>query len=758
MPDARILIVEDEAIAAMDIQQRLAGLGYPLPDVAYNGEEGVRKAEKTQPDLVLMDIMMPGNMDGVAAAEQIRSRFDIPVIFLTAYSDKKTLSRAKIAGPYGYIVKPFQERELLITVDMALYKHKMDKELKERQEWFATTLRSIGDGVIATDEKGLITFINPVAEALMGCKREEVMQRNLTEVFTLVNRDTHKPVENPVTRVLREGTIVGLANHTVLISRDGKEIPINDSAAPIKDEHGNILGVILVFSDVTERERFEEALRKSHDELEIRVRERTNELNALNAELDQRVTLRTAELHAANETLRASRVAALNLIEDAVTARRQMEKANTELQREIFARTMAKAELTRLNRTLKALSDNSQAIIRAKGEQEYLDDVCKIIVEDCGYRMVWIGFAEDDEAKSVRPVAHAGFEEGYLETLNITWSDTERGHGPTGTAIRTNTMTACPNMLIDPAFTPWREQAVKRGYASSIVFPLIAAGKAFGAVTIYSKEADPFSVGEMKLLTELADNISHGVEILRSREAREKAKQALQRSHIELAAVNEELESFIYSVSHDLRAPLRSISGFTKIVNEDYAQALDDKGKDYLSRIYKGAERMSKLIEDLLRLSRISKQDLMRTLVDLSKLALQSIVELRQIQPEKSVVVDIKEGLVASADERLIGLALTNLLGNAWKFTSKIEQARIEFGAHSQDEKIVYYIRDNGAGFDPAYASKMFLPFHRLHSESEFEGTGIGLTIVERVIRRHGGKVWSEGGIGKGATVYFTLG
>ena len=178
MPDARILIVEDEAIEAMDIQQRLVGLGYPLPDIAYNGEEGVRKVEKTQPDLVLMDIMMPGKMDGVAAAEQIRSRFDIPIIFLTAYSDENTLRRAKITAPYGYIVKPFQERELHITVDMALYRHKLERELRERKKWLATTLRSIGDAVIATDEKGLITFMNPVAEALMGCKLEEVRQRN----------------------------------------------------------------------------------------------------------------------------------------------------------------------------------------------------------------------------------------------------------------------------------------------------------------------------------------------------------------------------------------------------------------------------------------------------------------------------------------------------------------------------------------------------------------------------------------------------
>ncbi len=348
-------------------------------------------------------------------------------------------------------------------------------------------------------------------------------------------------------------------------------------------------------------------------------------------------------------------------------------------------------------------------------------------------------------------MAHAGFEDGYLETLGITWSDSERGRGPTGTAIRTGAMTACPNMLTDPAFLPWREQAIKRGYASSIAFPLIAANKAFGAITIYSKEADPFSVSEMNLLAELADNLAYGIEVLRTKAAREQ-------SHLELAEVNQELESFIYSVSHDLRAPLRSVSGFTKIINEDYAQSLDEKGRGYLARIHKGAEKMSRLIDDLLYLSRISRQNLARTRVDMGKLALQSIAELRQAQPDRSVSVDIKEGLDVSADHRLLALALTNLLANAWKFTAKTRDARIEFGALGRNNSTAYYVKDNGAGFDPAYADKMFLPFHRLHSESEFEGTGIGLTIVERVIRRHGGKVWAEGAVGKGATVFFTLG
>ena len=166
---------------------------------------------------------------------------------------------------------------------------------------------------------------------------------------------------------------------------------------------------------------------------------------------------------------------------------------------------------------------------------------------------------------------------------------------------------------------------------------------------------------------------------------------------------------------------------------------------------------MSRLIDDLLNLSSISRQEIQRREVNVSEIAASIVAELREAHPGRSVEVDIKEGLTAFADRGLIEIVLSNLLGNAWKFTAKTEHARIEFGTIEQDGKIIYYVRDNGAGFDQKYAGKMFLPFHRLHSESAFEGTGIGLAIVDRIIRRHGGKVWAEGIEGKGATIYFSL-
>ncbi len=224
-----------------------------------------------------------------------------------------------------------------------------------------------------------------------------------------------------------------------------------------------------------------------------------------------------------------------------------------------------------------------------------------------------------------------------------------------------------------------------------------------------------------------------------------------------LEFANKELESFVYSVSHDLRGPLRAIFGFSEMMMRDIADKLDEKGKRYFSRILDGTEKMSCLIDDLLNLSRISRQEIQRKSIDLSDMASSIITDLRETHPGRSVEVDIKEGLTVFADPGLIEIVLSNLIGNAWKFTGKTEHARVEFGTIEQDGKIAYYVRDNGAGFDQKHAGKMFSPFHRLHSETEFKGTGIGLAIVDRVISRHGGKVWAEGIEGKGAAIYFTL-
>ena len=225
-----------------------------------------------------------------------------------------------------------------------------------------------------------------------------------------------------------------------------------------------------------------------------------------------------------------------------------------------------------------------------------------------------------------------------------------------------------------------------------------------------------------------------------------------------LKVLNRELESFSYSVSHDLRGPLRSIDGFSQALLEDYGEQLDDTAKNYLGRVCASSQRMGELIDDLLQLSRVVRTDMMRTNIDISGLAERVISQLRDQDPGRDVEFTNTFGLCAKGDERLILTMLENLLGNAWKFTARTEHPRIEFGVSQQEQGTAFFIRDNGAGFDENYKHKLFEPFQRLHSNEEYEGTGVGLATVLRIVRRHAGNVWATSAEGEGATIYFTLG
>ena len=274
MTPARILVVEDDRVVARDIQHQLTRIGHTVVGVTPSGEDAVRLALESHPDLVLMDVRLEGALDGVDAAQQIRDRCQVPVVFLTAYADDETLERARVTEPFGYLLKPFEDSELRTVIEMALYKHAAERKLRESERRYAVTLASIGDAVIATDDQTRVTFLNPVAEVLTGWPQAEATGRPLAEVFHIINEETRQPVEDPAAKVLRLGIVVGLANHTVLLARDGREVPIDDCGAPIIDDRGSITGVVLVFRDTTLRRQAEEAaaLRLANARLELALR------------------------------------------------------------------------------------------------------------------------------------------------------------------------------------------------------------------------------------------------------------------------------------------------------------------------------------------------------------------------------------------------------------------------------------------------------------------------------------------------------
>jgi len=451
MSNPTILIVEDEAIVSADIANKLRKLGYEVAGSTGSGEEAVEIARRQRPSLVLMDIRLAGAMDGIATADVIRRECRVPVVFLTAHSDKATIQRAKLAEAFGYILKPFDDRELHTQIEMALYKHAAERRLHESQARLATFAAATFEGIIEI-EAGRIVDCNEQFARILGYPEAEM--RGM-EIANLIAPEDRERVTSNI-RQERES----LTEHDML-RKDGTRVVVEAHGRPLSPGRR-----ITAIRDITAQKNREERLRK-------------------------------------------------------------------------------------LNRTFKALSHSSEAMMRATEETAYLQEICKNIVEDCGHAMAWIGYAENDAGRSVRSVASAGFEAGYLDTLNITYADTERGCGPTGTAIRTGRISVCRNMLTDPQFIPWRKEAIKRGYASSIVLPLKAEGQSFGAITIYSRQPDPFNEDEVILLAELADNLAYGITMLRLRVERDRAEEALQQAHDKLEQQVEERTAELFVAMKD---------------------------------------------------------------------------------------------------------------------------------------------------------------------------------------------------------------
>ncbi len=408
---------------------------------------------------------------------------------------------------------------------------------------------------------------------------------------------------------------------------------------PLKDSAGLVLRWFGTNTEISALKLTEEALRKVHDELEARVRERTAELaNTVNT-----------------------------------------------LQTEVSERLQAEEKVLRLNRLYSVLSKINEAIVRIHDSEKLYEQVCRIAIEDGLFKMAWIGLT-DPENFTVKPVASWGDTGGYLDHIKIYAADVSEGRGPTGMAVFEGTYSICSDIEHDTRMLPWRDKALRHGFRSSAAFPLRAGSAVIGALTIYSDTPQFFTADEINLLNSLVDDISFAIDFMANEKKRLEAEEGLRR-------LNEELEQRVAA----------------------------------------------------------------RTTVDMSSLAKAAADDLRKTQPDRRVEFVIADAVTVQGDPVMLRAALENLLGNAWKFSEKRESSRIEFGVTRKEGQDVYFVRDNGAGFDMAYANKLFNAFQRLHSPSEFPGLGIGLATVQRIVHRHGGRIRAEGAVDKGATFYFTL-
>lgn len=372
-----------------------------------------------------------------------------------------------------------------------------------------------------------------------------------------------------------------------------------------------------------------------------------------------------------------------------------------------------------------------------------------------GSRFGFVGEINADGLYDIVSMSNAGWDECELpreEAIMLISGMEIRGYW--GRAMKTGE----PVVVNDPASDPDRK-GTPDGHPEITAYlgiPLMRAGGIFGLIGLANKPGgyDEHDVNDMEALS-----VAFAEALMRKRAELEIAKlnEDLATRALELEAYSKEVEAFSYSVSHDLRAPLRSIDGFSLALLEDYAGELDDRGKDYLNRVRAASESMAELIDDVLKLSRVTRADISREPTDVSQMAREISEELVAGEEGRAGEFEIEPGMVARADAKLLRQALWNLMENAWKFTSACEVARIQVGTTQSEKEQAFFVRDNGVGFDMVYAGKLFLPFQRLHNRAEFTGTGIGLATVQRVVRRHGGRVWGEGKPGEGATFCFTV-
>lgn len=663
-----------------------------------------------------------------------------------------------------------------------------------KNRFLSAIVESSDDAIIGKTLEGVITSWNKGAEKMYGYAEREVIGKNIS---LLVPSERSDEISQLLEKIRCGEHVKHLA--TVRQKKDGSKFPAIVTISPILNDKGKIIGASTIARDITQRKKYEE-------------------------------------------------------------------------------------DLLRLNRELRAISDCNQVIVRSPNEQSLFNDVCRIMCEVVGYRMAWVGAVEQNETKSVRPVAWYGEDNGYLAKSKVSWADSELGNGPTGSAARNGKTDFCQDFATDPRAVPWRDEALSRGFHSSIAIPLFDnTGSVFAVFTLYSTDVKGFTTAEVRLLEELAGDLAFGIIVLRAKEEqikiekslkdseekyrnlfismnegfglheivldaeekpcdyrflelndafekltglsrekcvgrtakevlpdiepywietygrvaqkgeqikfenysaplkkwyevyayspgknrfaavfmditeRKQGEEAIKRYATELEIANRELQSFSYTVSHDLRGPLRIMDGYSQALLEDYADKLDNQGKTWMNNIRDSCRHMGQLIDDILGLSRVVWVELKFERVNLSEIAQSIAIKLKEIEPSRQVEFIVMPGMEVLGDNHLLGLALQNLLGNAFKFTVGCQFARIEFGSRQQNGRRVYFVRDNGAGFEMKYIDKLFKPFQRLHSSKNFPGTGIGLVTVQRIIQRHGGEVWAEGAIDKGATFHFTL-
>jgi PAS domain S-box-containing protein len=649
-----------------------------------------------------------------------------------------SLKRNSEGEPIGFrgIVRDITERK------------QMEEALQESEEHFRALIENSSDAIAILNSDGTIRYESPSVERVLGYKPEELIGRDVLEflhpddvqsvanTFDASTKNPGQPAQMEVRFLHKDGSwrsMEGIGNNLL--------------------DDPKVNGIVVNYRDITERKRMEEALQQREQDY----------LALLETTFEGIVVVDAETLKVVYGNRRASKMFGFDpVIKDGVGANilDLVHPEDKEVVIKGFTEDLYQEERRQKYEVRAKTKDGKELWITALGTRTEFQGRLAVLLStiDITERKKAEEALRESEKKFRRLVEE--MNDGYcvLQGSRVVFANARSaemfGYTQEEVIGRTVQELLTPEMVSDLSKVRAkreRGEAVPEQYETALA----------------SKEGTTRPVELGTRVIEYADKPALSV-VIRDISERKQAEKKIRRLNEELEqrvierttqleAVNKELEAFAYSVSHDLRAPLRSMEGFSQVLLEDYADWLDTQGRDYLQRVRSASQRMGELINDLLNLSRVTRSEMRRETVDLSALAQTIAKELKQSQPEHKVEFIITPGLVVTGDAHLLRVALENLLGNAWKFTKKKPRARIEFGCAETNGQSAYFVRDNGVGFDMAYAGKLFSAFQRLHSPSEYEGTGIGLATVQRIIHRYGGNIWAESAVDQGATFYFTL-
>jgi len=712
----RILVVDDESIVAADISECLRHMGCEVVGHSLSGPDAIAKAGALHPDLIMMDIVLQGPMDGVEAATTIRQQFDIPCIFLTAYSDGTVLARAKAAAPAGYMVKPFEEAGLRSAVEIALYKVDLERALRESREWFLTTLMSIGDGVIATDHEGRIKFLNPPAERITGWTGQEATGLSVEEVFELKDDKTGQPARHLLSSVLADGQILTREKGLVLVRKDGSTLPIADSAAPIRNREGQLVGAVLIFRDITERRRAERDLEDNQDRLEILVRERTAALQSINNRL-------TAQIE-------------------------ERRRAEAELAVRVEMETLL-ASLSSFFLALKH-EDREQGMAAALGQ------IGSFLKADRCYLMKFMGgghsldCASEWLAQGVHPLRETS--RGLPASALPPEFHDDANH-------TTGLLSLIPVTAGTGACHPALAQS--RGTGSVLWIRLGGGEDSPGYLCVDSIARRDWSATDLRTLAMAGDVVTTALRRLKAESDRERLQSQLQQS-LKMEAVGK----LSGGIAHDFNNMLLPIIGYADMVAMRFSD--DDPCHIELQEIKRAAERATALTRQLLAFSR--KQIVIKSVFDLNEnLGSMSRMLSRIIGEDIHLLMALSpQAIPLRADQGQVEQIIMNLVVNARDAmprggsisvrTMIVDAARhpvpLIGGTATCGQFAVLSISDTGCGIPPELQQQIFEPFFTTKGQ---DGTGLGLSVIYGIVQDHEGGIHLDSTPGKGTTLHIFL-